>query len=68
MCGWVTLPCNGKLTEHCKSAIMERIKIKKNKLGIKKQNKTKKKCVQNTGIFNLKKHAKYYYIIRYNSK
>ena len=27
MCDWVTLLYNIKLTEHCKSAIMEKIKI-----------------------------------------
>ena len=27
MCDWVTLPCSRKLTVHCKSAIMEKIKI-----------------------------------------
>ena len=26
MCDWVTLLCSGKLTEHCKSVIMEKIK------------------------------------------
>ena len=26
MCDWVTLLCSRKLTEHCKSAIMEKIK------------------------------------------
>ena len=32
MCDWVTLLCSRKLTEHYKSAIMEKIKtIKKNK-------------------------------------
>ena len=27
MCDWITLLCSKKLTEHCKSAIMEKIKI-----------------------------------------
>ena len=27
MCGWFTLLCSRKLTEHCKPAIMEKIKI-----------------------------------------
>jgi len=27
MCDWVTLLCSRKLTEHCKLAIMEKIKI-----------------------------------------
>ena len=27
MCDWVTLLCSRKLTEHCKSALMEKIKI-----------------------------------------
>ena len=27
MCDWVTLLCSRKLTEHCKSATMEKIKI-----------------------------------------
>ena len=27
MCDWITLLCSIKLTEHCKSAIMEKIKI-----------------------------------------
>ena len=29
MCNWVTMLCSRKLTEHCKPAIMEKIKIKK---------------------------------------
>ena len=31
MCDWVTLPYSRKLTEHCKPAIMEKIKIIKRK-------------------------------------
>ena len=27
MCDWVTLLCSGKLTEHCKPAMMEKIKM-----------------------------------------
>ena len=27
MCNWVTMLCSGKLTEHCKPAIMKKIKI-----------------------------------------
>ena len=27
MCNWVTLLCSRKLTEHCKAAVMEKIKI-----------------------------------------
>ena len=35
MCDWVTSLCSGKLSEHCKTAIMEKIKIIiKNKIDI----------------------------------
>ena len=35
MCDWVTLLCSRKLIEHCKSAIMEKIKIiMKKKVGL----------------------------------
>ena len=32
MCDWITLLCSRKLTEHCKSAIMKKIKIIKKKV------------------------------------
>ena len=41
MCYWVTLLCSRKLTEHCKSAIMEKIKII-----IKKCTKRERQCSQ----------------------
>ena len=41
MCDWLTLPCSRKLTEHCKSAIME----KKNRY-VKKKEKIKQKIIQ----------------------
>ena len=34
MCDWVTLLYSRKLTEHCKSTIMEKIKIIKKKIGV----------------------------------
>ena len=37
MCDWVTLLCSRKLTEHCKSAMMEKVKII-----IKKKSQNKK--------------------------
>ena len=49
MCDWVTLLYSRKLTEHCKPAMMEKIKIIK-----KNNNKSwKKKCLENTAIRNL---------------
>ena len=42
MCNWVTLLCSRKLTEHCKPAIIEKIKIIIYKKTIAKKSKQPK--------------------------
>ena len=63
MCDWVTLLCSRKLTEHCKSAIMEKIKIiiKKEIKVIKYFNFEKKIILVTTNIFSYK-HIPHEYI------
>ena len=48
MCAWATSLCSRKLTEQCKSAIMEKIKI------ILKKIKNKKYCQDQKIIYILK--------------
>ena len=68
MCDWITLLYNRKLKEHCKPAIMEKIKIINYK--IKKNKKihlTKARDKRIKQQWGGNQHQKYYNHIKWNS-